>query len=194
MKTIIAIIITLFSVQSYALTTEDFNRAGFANLSTAQQADILKTIATTAEQAKQANSLPPVPSVEDVEKYADIGTNIAKALGTAAKELNVGINEFISTPAGIIATGLIIYKVLGQDVLNQIHSIFEAFAFSIIWVSYLIWFIRRVGDIKITYSDKVNWLGKQKIETYYREALSSEHAWLISIGVAICSAITVTLL
>lgn len=47
----------------------------------------------------------------------------AKAMGIAAKELNITINDFIQTDAGKITAALIIWKVAGDDILNLFYGI-----------------------------------------------------------------------
>ncbi len=192
MKHIVLLVSMLISFNVCAIGTQDLT--GFSNLTDVQKAEVAKLIAQTAAQNTQP-AAPEIPAPEDFEKYAKIGEGIAKSLGAAMKELNVQSNEFLTTPVGMITTGLIVYKVLGEDVLDQVHGIIQSFFFTLIWVSYLIWFVRRSTDIKIKYSDtKTNIFGNPKIESYDKDSLSDERAWAITICSAICLAISVILL
>lgn len=187
----IILVLALVSFNVSAITTTDLT--GFNNLTDVQKAEIAKTIAQTAAQ----NTKPSVeiPDPEDFEKYARIGEGIAKSLGAAMKELNVQSNEFLTTPVGMITTGLIIYKVLGDDVLQQIHAVIQSFMFTTVWISFLIWYVRNCRDVKIKYSTtKFNWLNNPVIEEKYKEGLSDERSWAIVIISFICLVISVILL
>lgn len=191
MKYIILVFVFL-SFNASALNTHDLT--GFSDLTDVQKAEIAKTIAQTAAQNTKKPEVA-VPAPEDFEKYAKIGEGIAKSLGAAMKELNVQSNEFLSTPVGMITTGLIVYKVLGDDVLSQIKNIVQSGLFTIVWVSFLIWYVRNCQDVKIKYSTtKFNWLNNPVVEEKYKEGLSDERSWAIVIISFICLGISVILL
>jgi hypothetical protein len=42
---------------------------------------------------------------------------ITSTIKDVANDLNVGVNEFISTPAGVIVTGLLVYNFAGKDMI-----------------------------------------------------------------------------
>lgn len=181
----------LLSTNTYAISAQDIT--GFHELTDIQKAEVLKAVAEQAAKNKSPDVA--VPSVETIEKYADIGSNVAKAIGAAAKELGVVANDFLTTPVGIITTGLIIYKVLGNDVLAQIHDIMQSMLFTTVWVSFLIWYLRRNAEIRIKYSTtKFNWLNNPVIEEYQREGLSDDRSWAIVLCSFICLCISVILL
>ncbi len=46
----------------------------------------------------------------------------AKALGIAARELNVTINDFLKSPAGILTAALIIWKMAGASILHALFG------------------------------------------------------------------------
>lgn len=182
----------MLSYHASAITTNDLT--GFDNLTAVQRAEIAKTIAETAALNSKPNQVI-APSAEDIGKYADIGQSVAKALGAAMKELNVEANNFLTTPVGMITTGLIVYKVLGNDVLTQIHDIIQSFVFTTIWLGYLFWYIRNNRDVRIKYSTtKFNWLNNPVIEEYYKEGLSDDRSWAIVLISLFCLAITIILL
>ena len=63
-------------------------------------------------------------------------TSFAKELGGAVAEvckaLNVGVNDFVKTPVGILTTGIIIYKVVGRDIIHYtIGTVFFLIALTI---------------------------------------------------------------
>lgn len=70
----------------------------------------------TAKAAKAAavDKADVVVDTERLSIYAGVATEVAKAIGLAAKELGVAVNEFIKTPAGLLLIGVIILKVFGK--------------------------------------------------------------------------------
>lgn len=192
MKKSIILCMVLLSSNALAIGTHDIT--GFNQLSEVQKADVLKHVAETAEKNKTPIE-PALPSVESIEKYADIGANIAKALGAAAKELGVVANDFLTTPVGFITTGLIVYKVLGNDVLTQIHDLLQSLLFTTVWVSFLIWYLRNNSEVRIEYSNTRKTLfGNPAIESYHKESMTDERSWSIVICSFICLTISVILL
>lgn len=81
-----------------------------------------------AKQEAEGKLAVAVPkTVDETEKWANVGINIAKALGAACKELSIGVNEFAKTPVGKLTTLLILWKVIGHELVNIVGG-------SIAWV------------------------------------------------------------
>lgn len=59
---------------------------------------------------------------KEATAWADLGANIGTAMVSAAKEIGVAANEFSQTGLGKIVTGIIVYKVLGRDILGVIFG------------------------------------------------------------------------
>lgn len=51
---------------------------------------------------------------EKISKYAGIATEVATAIGIAAKNLGVEVNNFITTPAGMLTVSVILIKIFGK--------------------------------------------------------------------------------
>lgn len=93
------------------------------------------------EQMKlDAATLPAAPKVtkEELSEWAAVSQEFAKAIGIAAKELGVAVNDFLNTPAGILTAGVIIWHTLGADIVKLLSI------FGVAWVVYLfnraLWF------------------------------------------------------
>jgi hypothetical protein len=56
--------------------------------------------------------------------WADLGSNIGTALVSAAKEVGVAANEFSGTQLGKIVTVIVVYKVMGKDILGVLVGSF----------------------------------------------------------------------
>ncbi len=90
-------------------------------LSTAQIAELKANVARQVASAASASA--PGTAIEQVTAAATWGTQasiaasgFAKALGVAAKELNLSINDFLKSPAGILTASVIIWKVFGSGI------------------------------------------------------------------------------
>lgn len=73
-------------------------------------------IQTQVEQMKQEQNKTKL--VDGAKQYVELGEMIGKAFGSCAKELNVQVNEFIQTPAGMLTIGIICWKTAGKDVVR----------------------------------------------------------------------------
>jgi hypothetical protein len=54
---------------------------------------------------------------KQVSKWSELGTNIGSALVATAAQVGVEVNKFAATPLGMITTGVIVYKIIGRDIL-----------------------------------------------------------------------------
>lgn len=54
----------------------------------------------------------------EAEAWGELGANMGRAAVGAAKELGVAANDFIQTPAGKITMGVVIWKLIGEDILS----------------------------------------------------------------------------
>ena len=57
-------------------------------------------------------------------QMAQAAEGFAKALGIAARELNVTVNDFLASPAGKLTAALIIWKVAGAAFLKLVYGMF----------------------------------------------------------------------
>jgi hypothetical protein len=105
-----------------------------------------------------------------------------------AYDLNVTVNEFIKTPAGMAVAGLIIYKVAGKEVLSQVFDIVLIIPFWILCMSVLWVLQRKYFGCKLvfdTYTDpdskKIVKNNPQRIQNYefYSRDSRSGAAWAI---------------
>lgn len=86
------------------------------------------------EQMKLDAAAMPEVSAQKVTEWAQISQEFAKAIGLAARELNVSVNDFIVTPAGMITVGVILWSTLGKDLLLVL---------SIFFVAVVVWLLNR---------------------------------------------------
>ncbi len=97
---------------------------------------------------------------DQAKKYAEVGIMVGQALGGAAKELNVAVNEFSTTPVGQITMAIVAWKLLGHELM---HFIIGGMCYAIMIIIW-IWAFRRMCIIKnYTYHEN----GKIQSIAYY---------------------------
>ena len=99
--------------------------AALAFATFAAQAAETTTITLTKEQAaalaQAAEKNPKNISAtvrEEASAWGEMGANMGRALVGAAKEVGVAANEFSQTPLGKVTVAIVVYKLVGQDLLS----------------------------------------------------------------------------
>jgi hypothetical protein len=87
--------------------------ADMDKLTDVQKAELALQVAKQVEEQKAA-----VQNPQQVKQWVNYGTEVGQALAGAARELGIVANEFIKTPAGQLTMGLIIWKVMGHDIVH----------------------------------------------------------------------------
>lgn len=126
------------------LTTDTVNVEGLSEIAQAEVA--LKA----AELRKAALKKQIIPDVAEVQKYVSVGEQIGKALAVTAKELGIEVNNFASTPVGMIAIFLIVWHFFGNMV---VHLMFGAAWFMTLIPVWIYFFKRLVMGRKEIYND-----------------------------------------
>lgn len=120
-----ALIATSFAAASYAPPAVDVS-----GLTESQIAD-LKIQALKLQQSqqnKQSNPLEQATNIStaartEAEKWADFGKNIGVAMVSTSRELGIAVNEFSKTDIGRITTAIIVYKLVGSQILHFITGL-----------------------------------------------------------------------
>ena len=108
---IIFIFLFGLSVPSFASTPVTVN---LEDLSTQARENVLNAI------QKQTTEV----SSDDVEKYTALAHAVASAIQELCHTLNQEVNEFVKTPVGIITTGLLVWKIMGNDIAHYLKLMF----------------------------------------------------------------------
>jgi hypothetical protein len=92
---------------------------------TAQNATITLTPEQAAQLAKSTGPAGEVKNIsatvrEEASAWGEMGANMGRAMVGAAKEVGVAANEFASTPLGKVTVAIVVYKLIGQDVISVI--------------------------------------------------------------------------
>ena len=186
MKQLLTLSLLLASFAANAgLNSDSADNAGFSQLTEAQKAEVIKTIAQQAESNKNSSIsgiATGIPDPEGIERWTKIGTSIASGLGAAAKELNVGVNEFAKSPVGQLTTILIIWKIMGTQLMHIIGAIF-------VWIIGFL-AIKLAADrlepeiIEHSNTDK-NIFGNFIIVNRTRRSLDDESTFGLLVGIAV---------
>lgn len=189
MKKLLAILLTVISIGAWAGNSSDaVNGAGFSRLTEAEKAEVIKLVADKA--ANKEVFAPGVPVEDRVEKWVKIGSNIGQGLAGAAKEIGVTVNDFANTPVGKMTTLLIVWHMIGNQLLHVIGGLLVWLAgFSILWHM-----IRRAYPETLTYSKEVkNIFGNFVVTERKKIPMDDGNAagWLFAFGVIMVAGIVV---
>jgi hypothetical protein len=154
MKTLISIAV-LFSMLFYGVSYAQVVSVDLSKLDSNARNAVIDANKKDAEQ-------PTNP--EKVREWVDLGKSVGLAFAECAKQLNVEVNSFIRTPAGMITVALITYKIAGKDLIRIVLGV----PLWIVITSLIIWSLlyfhgreRIVGkDGSISYVQKYVWSSK----------------------------------
>ena len=101
------------------------------------------------EKKRIDSGLTPQLTVDNVEKWSQVGKNVADAVAATAKGLSIEANEFIKTPVGKVTFFLITWKFFGAKLWTIIGGIFAWIILgSIIWKSFSIFHLPKKCLVK----------------------------------------------
>jgi hypothetical protein len=72
------------------------------------------------EAQKRAAETSATVSKENLNLFKEYGKSIAETFAEVCKTLNIEVNKFAETPVGKLTMWLIVYKVVGKDILHVI--------------------------------------------------------------------------
>jgi hypothetical protein len=183
MKKFFAVILMVVSFSAFAGNdSETVRNAGFARLSEAEKAEVIKMVADKA--ASKDASVPAALTEDKVEKWVKIGSNIGQGLAGAAKEVGVAVNDFSQTPVGQLTMLLIVWHMIGAQLIH----VFGGIMIWIVGIAIIRHMVARAYPSKITYSKEVkNVFGNYVVEKVEPMAISDDNAagWLLAYGVVL---------
>ena len=187
-RIILSILVALFVAWPVMAQTTASNVTSIdiSKLTPEQKAQML-TYAAQLENAKQT----PVDMSEkartEISKWSELGVGMGKAAVSAAKELGVAANEFVETPLGKITMGIVVYKVMGKEIIKMMVA---SSVFVIFLALTLVLLFRKKGDVKIEYHPRLWGLWHRKVVTEVEEA-DSDVVITHFIGAAVCFVVSI---
>lgn len=126
MKRIFFAIALMFSANAFAGTCDIVNSGLPDSVVQKLKTDCegLRLDQITKEAVEKASGGIPTFTPERITGWAQVAEGFANAMGAAAKQLNISVNDFIKTPAGMITIGVILWKVIGVSILKFIAMFF----------------------------------------------------------------------
>jgi hypothetical protein len=183
MKKFFAVILMAVSFSAFAGNdSETVRNAGFARLSEAEKAEVIKMVADKA--ASKDASVPAALTEDKVEKWVKIGSNIGQGLAGAAKEVGVAVNDFSQTPVGQLTMLLIVWHMIGAQLIH----VFGGIMIWIVGIAIIRHMVARAYPSKITYSKEVkNVFGNYAVEKVEPMAIDDSNAagWLFAYGIVL---------
>jgi len=115
-----------------------------------------KVLNALKETEKEGSSILP-KNPEEIREWGRLGKDIGQAIGATAKELSIQVNDFIKTPAGVLTVGIILWKVVGNELFDIVFGI-------------PIWFLLTLGCVLTMRK----YLGRERIPLYETEEIEDK--------------------
>jgi hypothetical protein len=127
--------------------------------------------------AKIVEKEAPMITPEKLTSWATVAEGFARAVGAAAKEIGVSVNEFITTPAGIITMAFIILKAFGAGMMKILVIIFLTVV--TYWINRHIWTQETIEVPKSLFG--MGW-SKTKRKFYTFKEIPDIGGWISIVG------------
>lgn len=177
MKKVLIALMMVMSLNVYALDSKDIAYAGFSDLTTQEQAEIVKLVADKKAKKLLINTS---VNVDNAQKWVNLGSSIGKGLAASSKELGIAVNDFSKSDVGKWTMFLIIFKIIGANIIHFIGGLI----FLIVGVTVTTMLFNRKYPWSYTYLDG-------KIESKQRKSTDSADmgpwyfAYLIIVGIGV---------
>ena len=131
------------------------NAIDTSNLPRKQQAEVALLAAqlavgkTDAASTRESN----VKASNSLADWANVGSSIGQAFGSAAKEVGIAINDFANSPVGRVAMALIVWHFIGGALIHFIGGLFVI----IIGLSFIVWLVKRTYPTTYQYDKNTSY-------------------------------------
>jgi hypothetical protein len=130
------------------------------------------------------------PASEWARNFKGIGKEIGEALNETARALTINVNEFAKTPVGNLTTVLLVYKIIGKEVIRLIIATLAWIIISslILWSFYKFHVpYRVVEEDPTTKTKKIRFIQKYEFKTNEARVTSaSMHAICFGVLTGVC--------
>jgi len=178
MKSFIAVLMFVFALPAFAqLNSSNVNQAGFNQLTEEQKAQVVQHVATLAAQQSGPQAV-----VEKANTWAQVGQGLGQGLVAMAREMGVAVNEFAGTTVGKIATVMLLWHYMGNDLMR----LAAGFVVAVVGLGYLRWLMNHQFPTEIRYSEtEKNVFGNRVVVNRRRASVNAEAAFLYFIGAVV---------
>ncbi len=154
--------------------------AGWDRLDVTQRLKILKQIDQMAPEASSITSMVPDPA--QVDEWVNVGEHIGAMITGTAKSVGIAANEFVNTPVGMMAMGLIVWHYMGSVLVHMFGALMVlGLGLGTLWYSFT-----RSSIKSYEYSpDKKDIFGRARIKSITRSHVSGEKQFAYLGGAAV---------
>lgn len=148
------------------------NRVDLSGLTEAQKADLVKQAEHMKKEVAQK------ASTETVNEWVSVGTNLALAITTVARDLGIAADRFTESTTGKITVAAILWIMLGKDIIQLVIGLLLFCVGLPLWV----YFFRKLCIVKnrIITPIQGQWRSRKEI-TYYEQGEVDETRWVMLI-------------
>lgn len=168
----------MHSASAESLNSQTVNDAGWEKLTPGEQAAIIQQV--TAKSAGKTDQSTSKVTPENFEKWVSAGTSVGKGLASIVKELGITVNEFVQTPAGKIGVGVLVWHVMGNELIRVVFGVILLFVWIPIWIS----MYRNYCFPKSKVTSERTGLFQSKRTVEYREVNEDTNGWRITLLIA----------
>ena len=184
MKTFLVLMMLVMTVLAYG---ETFSESGLNE----EEVNKLKKFYAEMKLSAPKQEVSSITKAEEISQWINIGEQLGKGLASCAKELGIEVNNFVQTPVGKISAVVIIWKLLGRDL---VHFGFGTFFFifgSILWI----YFYKKmciIESIKLGDSGKLWGYSSKEIKYHEQGSVDGTRVVMMFVALAItCTSLLV---
>lgn len=181
------IMFCLLTIGSLAVLAQDNAPNPCADISaTANRLNLsamqLKAFAANCQNAAQSavEVMTSTQGVETVSQWGGVAKEFAQAIGIAAKELGIAVNDFLDSPAGYLMAVILMVKYAGALVIGIPYTLFSGLC--------LYWVLNKLRTKEITYEYRSALWGlfeyRRKLKVTMREELPEHIAFYGVVAIA----------
>jgi len=129
-----------------------------------------------------------IPGPAEVDEWVNVGEHIGAMITGTAKSVGIAANEFVNTPVGMMAMGLIVWHYMGGMLVHMFGaSMILALGLGSLWYSFT-----RSTIKSYEYSpDKKDIFGRARIERITRSTVSGDKQFAYIAGAAVVLATSI---
>lgn len=118
-------LLLVFSSAAFAQTkAENITSIDVRELSPEMRLELMRQAQKLANPSVPSTAASASESVRsEMSKWGELGAGLGRATVAAAKEIGMAANDFAQTPLGKVTTAIVVYKIIGRDVLRMVVGV-----------------------------------------------------------------------
>lgn len=107
---------------------------------------------------------------QEAEAWADLGGKVGMAMVSAAKEVGMAANEFASTELGTVVTAIVVYKIIGTELM----SLFGGLVILLVGIPLSMWVLMK----KSTWAYEIDYEYQKYLGGFLEPARDQTHEYV----------------